>query len=101
MHDDRIDVWQFTEDAPEYAQATADLWHWSTNYDSGEGPFTLFLDMIGWSDLNIGSSLYGPVHADGLGYVELDKLAKALTEYADRPTDVGEWVEQLMTMEGC
>jgi hypothetical protein len=86
------------EEAPEYASATADLYHWSTNYDAGKGPITLFLDMIGWSEDNIGETLYDLGDAS-LGYLELDKLAKALTEYADRPQDVREFVDALIEAE--
>src|SRR5690348_16456010 len=89
------DVWSFVEDAPDYASDVADLWHWSTNYDAGKGPIALFLDLIGWSEENIGEPLYNMKDAS-LGYLELDKLAKALTQYADRPQDVMSWVETLL-----
>jgi hypothetical protein len=93
------DVWQYTENAPEYASAVADLWHWSTNYDAGRGPVTLFLDLIGYSEDTFGEPIYQCVGSEGLGYVELDKLAKALTQYADRPQDVRAWLDKLMTFE--
>jgi hypothetical protein len=35
-----------------------------------------------------------------LVYLELDKPAKALTEYADRPQDVRAWVDGLLELEG-
>jgi hypothetical protein len=92
------DIWEYVEQAPEYAMATADLWHWSTNFDSGRGPITLFLDLIGWSDETIGEPLYD-LTAKSLGYVELDKLAKALAEYADRPRSVREWIDGLLQWE--
>ncbi len=92
------DVWQYQENAPEYAKATADLWYWSTNFDGGKGPITLFLDLIGWSDEELGEPLYDLKTAN-LGYVELDKLAKALSEYADRPQDVREWVDGLLAYD--
>jgi hypothetical protein len=92
------DVWQYAEAAPDYAEAVADLWHWSTNYDAGRGPITLFLDLIGWSEENIGEPLYSLAGAS-LGYVELDKLAKALTQYADRPQDVRGWVDGLLAFD--
>ena len=106
------DVWGFTDEAPVFASDVADLWHWSTNFAAGEGPFTLFLDMIGWSDENIGDPLYMPtaqyVHESRrdiipwdsrLGYVELSKLADALKQYADRPQDVRAWVDELLTYD--
>lgn len=93
------DVWRYAENAPEYATATADLWHWSTNYDAGKGPFTVFLDLIGWSEENIGEPLYD-MRPASLGYLELGKLAAALEEYATRPGDVLEWVEGLLAYDG-
>lgn len=92
------DVWTFTEDPPQAVAATADLWHWSTNYDTGRGPFTLFLDMIGWSEDMIGEPLYS-LSSALLGYVELSKLGDALKEYADDPHTVRAWVDELMTLE--
>ena len=93
------DVWQFTENAPAYCSDVADLWHWSTNYDTGKGPITLFLDLIGWSEDEIGEPLFD-LRSAGLGYLELDKLADALKQYTDRPTDVRAWVDQLCAFEG-
>lgn len=107
------DVWELIEDAPEYAKATADLYHWTTNYNAGDGPFTLFLDMIGYSDEEFGMAIYGPtVRASesrsgmsswdtNLGYVELGKLGKALVEYADRPQDVRAFVDALILAESA
>ena len=89
------DVWSFTENAPDYASDVADLWHWSTNYAAGKGPFTLFVDMIGWSEDNIGETLYD-LSSASLGYLELDKLADALKQYTARPQDVRAWVDQLL-----
>ena len=93
------DVWTLIEEAPPFASDTADLYHWSTNFNAGEGPMTLFLDLIGWSDDNIGETLYDLKDA-ALGYVELDKLGKALREYADRPQDVRAFVDELIEAEG-
>ena len=95
------DVWTLIEEAPEYATATADLYHWSTNYGAGKGPITLFLDLIGWSYDNIGESLYQLGDASGLGYVELSKLADALKEYTDRPQDVTAFVSRLLEAEAA
>lgn len=95
-----VDIWQMIEEAPKHVSATADLYHWSTNYDPGKGPFTLFLDLIGWSDEWIGEPLYSLNNvAQGLGYVELDKLGLALREYAESPHAVHEFVDQLMQAE--
>ena len=92
------DVWQYAENAPAHVEAVSDLWHWSANYDAGKGPITLFLDLIGWSQDNIGEALYD-LDDPSLGYVELHKLSKALTQYADRPTDIMEWIEGLLAYD--
>lgn len=96
---DTSDVWELLEAAPAFAEATSDLYHWSTNYDAGKGPFTVFLDLIGWSADALGEPLYDMGSAS-LGYVELGKLAKALDEYSDRPGDVREYVDALLEAEG-
>jgi hypothetical protein len=96
---DSPDVWELCEAPPSGCDGVADLYHWSTNYDAGKGPFTLFLDLIGFSADEYGESLYVLGDASGLGYVELGKLAVALTEYADRPHDVRAFVEALMEAE--
>jgi hypothetical protein len=92
------DVWEYTEEPPDYAEAVADLWHWSTNYDAGKGPITLFLDLIGWSEDVLGDTLYH--HHNAYGYVELSKLADALKEYTNRPQDVRAWIDGLMEFDG-
>jgi len=87
------------DDAPDECDAVARLYSWSTNFDAGTGPMTLFLDLIGWSEEHIGEALY-PLGKASLGYMELDKLAAALSAYADRPQDVREYVDALLEAEG-
>jgi hypothetical protein len=94
------DFWVLLETPPPGCEAVANLWSWSTNYDAGKGPASLFLDLIGWSADNLGQAIYVLGDASGLGYVELGKLAAALTEYADRPHDVRQYVETLLDAEG-
>jgi hypothetical protein len=94
----RTDIWTLLDNAPDGCDAVSDLYHWSTNFDPGTGPMTLFLDLIGWSDDEIGEPLYS-LKGASLGYLELSKLAAALTEYADRPHDVRDYVDALMTAE--
>jgi hypothetical protein len=93
------DVWEALEDPTPAVAHTADLYHWSTNYDAGKGPFTLFLDLIGWSDEHIGQNLYDLAFSVGLGYMELDKLGKALVEYSEAPSIVMEYVVLLLELE--
>jgi hypothetical protein len=93
------DIWALLEqDAPKGCDAVQDLYSWSLNFDAGKGPFALFLDIIGWSEENLGEAIYNaskPV----IGYLEAAKLGAALTEYADQPHGVMAYVEALMAAE--
>ena len=93
------DYWQLLEDAPDYCEAVSDLFHWSTNYDAGKGPATAFLDLVGYSDDEFGENIYNWSERPSIGYVEADKLGKALQEYADRPGDVMDYVRELLEAE--
>ena len=87
--------YELLDKAPAYAEATARLWSWSENYDYPT-PASLFLDLIGYSDEHVGEPLFDLRQvANRLGYLEIDMLANALKEYADRPGDVMEYVERL------
>jgi hypothetical protein len=94
------DIWEMLEQAaPEGCADVQDLYSWSLNFDAGKGPFALFLDLIGWTEDNgFGRALYDLDHPN-LGYVELSKLATALTAYSDYPHDVTAYVDQLMAAE--
>lgn len=92
------DVWTYMEDAPDYVAGVAQLFHWSTNYDYKERPSVLFLDLIGWNYQESGFRQYD-YDSNSLGYLELDYLADALKEYADRPQDVEAWLEGLFATE--
>lgn len=85
------------EEAPDYAENTAHLFSWCEgNYDF-PAPSTLFLDLIGYSEEEFGEwQTKATKKNPALGYLELDLLAKALTEYASRPNDVYEFVSTLM-----
>ena len=87
------------ESAPAYAEAVARLWSWSENFDY-PSPASFFLDLIGYSDDNYGEPLTSMTDVPGkLGYLEIDMLADALKEYADRPVHVGNYVERLTSAE--
>lgn len=93
-------IWDMLEATPPAGcEAIRDLYSWSLNYDAGRGPFTLFLDLIGYSADEFGEPLYD-LAAASLGYLELANLAAALTAYADRPHDVRDYVADLMEAEG-
>lgn len=94
------DIWEMLEqDAPNGCEAVQDLYSWSLNYDAGKGPFTLYLDLIGWSEDNYAMTLYDVNECSPLGYLEIGKLAAALTAYADNPHVVLEYVDALMNAE--
>lgn len=59
------------------------LYQWTLNYEAGQGPFSLFADLVGWSEENIGCPIYD-LSKPQLGYLELDYLADALKEYANK-----------------
>lgn len=95
-----MDIWEMLEqDAPAGCSAIQDLYSWSLNYDAGKGPMTLFLDLIGWSDEQIGEPPLYSLEDASLGYVELDKLGLALREYAESPQNVREYVDKLLEAE--
>jgi hypothetical protein len=96
-----VSVWTYTENAPAYAGAIAYLWGWSLNYDHQNAPFPLFLDLVGYSQERWGSkcSVWGTTETNGLGWLELDLLAKALIEYADNPHDCDRWLDGLHECE--
>lgn len=94
------DYYSLLEDAPAYCRGVADLFSWSSNYDSGKGSAALFLDLIGWSMGEMGETMYDLSASQGsLGYLELGKVASALSEYADRPGDVRDYVDSLLAAE--
>jgi hypothetical protein len=83
------------EDCPQVAA----LYSWSTNYDPGQGPSTLFLDLIGWSEEEFGAPCFDHNKIGSFGYVELAYLADALKAYADNPSWVRSYVDDLMVAE--
>jgi hypothetical protein len=90
------------DSAPRSCEDIVSLYNWSTNFQAGEGPFALFLDLIGWSEDNIGETLFAKPEvsfASRLGCIELSRLGEALTAYADLPFTVGEFVDRLMDAE--
>ena len=95
------DIWTLLEQtAPDGCDAVPDLYSWSLNYDAGRGPFTLFLDLTGWSQDNYGETFYN-LSDMSLGYLELDELASALSEYALNPRSVERHVNALMEAESA
>ena len=74
------------------------LYNWSMNYDAGKTPFTLFVDLIGYSQEQLGATLYDLSNPQ-LGYLELDYLGDALKEYATIGSDAYDYVVAIINAE--
>lgn len=89
-----------SENAPTYCEGVESLYSWSSNHE-GMQPFRKFLDLIGYTEEEFGSALGDwKEPSSALGYKEVGLLAEALTEYANRPNDVTEFVKELLSVEG-
>lgn len=77
------------------------LYEWSLNYEAGKTPFTLFIDLIGYSESEFGSKVFDYHQSiyKTLGYMELDYLGDALKEYANAGESAYDFVAELMTAE--
>ena len=84
------------DNAPKYAEDTAHLMSWCEGNYNFPAPSSLFLDLIGYSEEQHGENLCAQ-KMPSLGYLEIDLLAKALTEYATRPNEVSQFVNGLMS----
>jgi hypothetical protein len=95
-------IWDLLENPPIQAAETAALLEWSMNFDHklGATPYTIFLDLIGYSADNIGCPLSSldNIHRV-LGYMELDYLGDALKEYADNPKAVSQFIDDIQAAE--
>jgi len=92
-------LWELLEDAPSYAEAVAELYSWSLNYNYQEGtPYHSFLDLIGYSEEHFG----GIYCVDGftIDYASTEAYAKALIEWGNRPEDVIDFIQKLENAEG-
>ena len=76
---------------------TIALFEWSQNFNY-PSPFSLFLDIIGWSDERIGVMLCAG-EMPPMGYMECDYLGDALKEFAQDPSNVLEVIELLLETE--
>lgn len=93
-------VWDLYENPTKGAEETSALAQWSLNYDSKTGtPFQIFLDLIGWSEENIGGNLFRGDFSRVLGFMELDYLGDALKEYATNPHAVHSFIFELFELE--
>lgn len=108
-----VTVWDYSDNAPEWAEPLAACWSWSLNCDPAGNPFTALLDLVGFSEDEFGGRLFPWAGRDdydrrthrftrrdwSLGWVEVGKLADALALWADRPYDCAEWVRGLFACE--
>lgn len=92
---------ELLNDTPTYAQEVTSLFTWSSNYYRGRDPFSLFLDLTGYSEEHYGVPMFD--HREGysltIGYLEADYLADALKEWALNPHLVGKWLNLLIESE--
>jgi hypothetical protein len=96
---EELDFFDLIENAPENLQGVARLASWATNYDTKTGtPFGVFLDLIGYSEDEFGENLISKPQRV-LDFVGIDHLADALKEFADRPDDVRDFVQKLISAE--
>lgn len=79
-------------------EAINDLQLWDSNFESGKGPMSVFLDLIGYAQEQGVPPFFDYENAQ-LGYLELDHLADALKQYAVIGEDANEYVKQLINME--
>jgi hypothetical protein len=92
-------IWEFLEEEPRWGKKTKELYEWSMNYETFE-PFRKFLDLIGYTEDNYGESL-GKWDKPSLllGYKELGFMAEAMLEYADNPSEVLKYIDDLLELE--
>ena len=76
------------------------LYNWSLNYEAGKTPFTLLIDLIGYTADQLGESLYN-IAKTPLGYLELDYLGDALKEYATIGSDAYDYIVTILDAESA
>ena len=76
----------------------AALYRLGSNFDVSESPFTLFLDLIGWTKDEFGETWFD-YEDKVLGYLEGDQLADALKEWANAGRSAEDYVADLMNAE--
>ena len=99
METQEITLEQVLEQGEERFPHIVGLYQWSTNYEAGKTPFTLFIDLIGYTQEQFGEALYN-LDKPQLGYLELDYLGDALKEYATIGGDAYDYVVRILEAEG-
>jgi hypothetical protein len=92
---------QLINNPPKGCESIAPLYSWAGNYDRSQGnPFQLFLDLIGFNQHWYGMQMMdGKDPSSVIGYMEAGQLGEALIAYADRPSDVTEYINDLIHAE--
>lgn len=80
-------TYDMIESAPESLTAVAELLDWADN-EIQPTTFDMFCALTGISDLWEGFEIRA------IGYLEADKLARALQQWATHPNDVEDWVRK-------
>ena len=76
------------------------LYQWSTNYEAGQTPFTLFIDLIGYTSHEYGQTLFDFSNVSKvIGYLEAEYLGDALKEYSDKGESAYEFTASLLSAE--
>jgi hypothetical protein len=91
---------QLLEDKEACFPEITSLYNWSLNYEAGKTPFTLLIDLIGYTADNYGESLFNIAKVP-LGYLELDYLADALKEYATIGQDAYNYIVEILDAESA
>lgn len=86
-----MDEYEYLETANDTTRPIANLINWAYN-ESYPNTYTLFLDLIGWTEDHIGETIYD-LSKQTPGYVELSYLADALESYSNRPNDIRDFVD--------
>ena len=63
-----------------------ELYEWSANYDSGESPFCVYLDLIGYSEEHYGENIVKNP-SECLGYLEYTMLSNCLALFKNNGYD--------------
>lgn len=82
------------DNAPTELEPIARLFRWSENCNYPT-PATLYLDLTGWSEDELGERLCGD-KLPALGYLELYYLGEALSCYSDRPQEAADYVRSVI-----
>ena len=93
-------VEQVIGSAPERFADISALYDWSLNYDRGKNPYSIFLNLLGYSHEQIGQAIFTGDYNSVLGYLELDYLADALKVVANYGLEAYEYAASLVEAEG-